>query len=362
MRKHKFYKNQKKEGKKMKRFSAILLVVCMILSLCACGSSQTSPSGSTNESTSETTPKAAATDNYPAEIINVVIPTDEGGAVDRAVQAFTSVWSKKLGATFQSSFYPGANGQVGYEYFVTTESDGYTLLCNNIGPDMLMYSTQNPGYDFPGDYTYFAAMDSDPCVIWVSKDSPFDTIEDLIEEAKTRTVTIATSRFPHPATLACLILAEQTGADFNIIPYGGGSATRNAGITGEVDAVTTQLSSSSDLLSEVKVLILFDDENNWAELSQDAPVPSDKGWNIPAMGVNRAWAVSNKFIEDYPERFELLVKSFEEAMNDPAVLEAFKAAGMDPSTIGYIDMEGAMKIAKETLAMANEYAEILAGG
>lgn len=357
----------------MKKILAMLLALSMMLALCACASTEpesaSKPAEQPQQQTQESAPaapaetsEAAPADNYPAEIINVVIPTDEGGAVDRAVQAFTSVWSQKLNATFQRSFYPGANGQVGYEYFVTTEADGYNLLCNNIGPDMLMYSLQNPSYDFPGDYVYFAAMDSDPCVIWVNKDSPFNSIDDLIAEAKTRTVTIATSRYPHPATLACLLLAEQTGADLNIIPYGGGSATRNAGITGEVDAVTTQLSSSSDLLSEVKVLILFNDTNNWPEQSQNAPVPSDKGWDIPAMGVNRAWAVPTKFIENYPERYALLVKTFEEAMNDPAVLDAFAAAGMDPSTIGYIDKDGAMKIAEGTLAMANEYAEVLSGG
>ncbi len=355
----------------MKKSLALLLALSLIFALCACASTEpaTAPATQAPQTEQEPAPApqeeetpAASADNYPAEIINVVIPTDEGGAVDRAVQAFTSVWSKKLNATFQRSFYPGANGQVGYEYFVTTEPDGYNLLCNNIGPDMLMYSLQDPGYDFPGDYVYFAAMDSDPCVIWVSKDSPFNTIDDLIAEAKTRTVTIATSRYPHPATLACLLLAEQTGADFNIIPYGGGSATRNAGITGEVDAVTTQLSSSSDLLSEVKVLILFNDTNEWPEQSQNAPVPSDKGWDIPAMGVNRAWAVSTKFIENYPERYAKLVSTFEEAMNDPEVLTAFEAAGMDPTTIGYIDRDGAMKIAEGTLAMANEYAEVLSGG
>ena len=348
----------------MKRLFALLLALSLTFTLCACASTEPDPSDAAaadSEGQSAAEGTAGGLDDYPKEIINVVIPTDEGGAVDRAVQAFTSVWSQKLNATFQSSFYPGANGQVGYEYFVTTEPDGYTLLCNNIGPDMLMYSTQDPQYSFPEDYVYFASMDSDPCVIWVSKDSPFNSIEDLIEEAKTRTVTIATSRYPHPATLACLILAEQTGADFNIIPYGGGSATRNAGITGEVDAVTTQLSSSSDLLSEVKVLLLFDDENKWPDLSQNAPVPSDKGWDIPAMGVNRSWAVTTDFMEQYPERFELLVETFEETMNDPAVLEAFSSAGMDPSTIGYIDMEGSMKIAEDTLAMAQQYAEILAG-
>ena len=35
---------------------------------------------------------------------------------------------------------------------------------------------------------------------------------------------------------------------------------------------------------------------------------------------------------------------------------------VDQGAIGYIDRDGAMKIAEGTLAMANEYAEVLSGG
>ena len=79
-------------------------------------------------------------------------------------------------------------------------------------------------------------------------------------------------------------------------------------------------------------------------------------------GFNRAWAVPRKFMEDYPQRFNRLVETFEEAMNDPAVLDAFTSAGMIADTISYTDMEGAMKIAEDTLEMANKYADVLAGG
>ena len=207
-------------------------------------------------------PKTAA-DGYPMKNIDIIIPTEEGGAMDRAVRAFVNVWRTHLKTNFQTSFYPGASGEVGYRFFMKKPADGYTLLAGNIGPEILMYAMQKPDYAFPKDYVYFGTMDADPVVIWVNKDSPFNSIGDLIAEGKKRPITIATSRYPHPATLAALLLARETGADFNIISYGGGAPTRTAAITGEVDAATTHLSSSSDLASEIKFLLMFNDENHW---------------------------------------------------------------------------------------------------
>ncbi len=301
-------------------------------------------------------------DGYPENNISVIIPTGEGGAMDRVVRAFTNVWSKELGVNFESSFYDGASGEVGYKFFMDKPGDGYTLLAGNIGPEMMMYGLQKPDYKFPEDYVYFATMDADPAVIWVQNDSPFQTIEDLIEEAHKRPVTIATSRYPHPATLAALILAEETGAEFNIISYGGGSATRTAGITGEVDAVTSHLSSSLALSEDIRFLIMFNDENNWKDISDSAPTPKEAfDIEMPSLGANRAWAVKREFIENYPERYELLKSTLIKVMNDPALDEEITNAGMDSSFMNYLDEEQSMKIAEDMQKLVEKYSDILQG-
>lgn len=354
----------------LKKSLIVILAIAMLASLVAC-TSQTAPAATAAPSTGDQTEPAATTepetkpaaskDNYPNKIIQVIVPSDEGGAMDRAVRAFTNVWSKKLGVSFQVSFYPGASGQVGYELFTKAEPDGYTLLCGNIGPEMLMYATQDVGYKFPDDYVYFGGMDADPAVIWVAKNSPINSMEELIALGKTRTVTLSTSRYPHPSTLAALLLAQQSGADFSIIPYGGGAATRTAGLTGEVDAVTTNLSSSLELLDEIKILMVFNDTNEWPDKTQNAPVPSDLGYTIPAMGANRAWAVSSKFITDYPERYALLASTFEEVMNDPQLATEMETVGMDPAFLGMLNQEECTAIALGTADMAAEYKDVLSG-
>ena len=349
-----------KMNKKM-NLSVILLVMVLVIVVISSGCAKSGDSNDSSSSTGDVATDKAA-DDYPKKNIEVIVPTSEGGAMDRAVRAFTSVWSKELGVNFEPSFYKGASGEVGYEFFLNKPSDGYTLLAGNIGPEVMMYGLQSPKFKFPEDYVYFATMDADPAVIWVPKNSPFQTIEDLIEEAKKRPVTIATSRYPHPSTLAALILAEETGAQFNIISYGGGSATRTAGITGEVDAVTSFLSSSLDLASELKFLIMFNDENKWKDISDDAPTPKE-AFNIdmPSLGANRAWAVQREFIEKYPERYELLKTTLEKTMNDPAVAEEFKKVGMDPGFLQFLNEEQSMKEAEAMLKIVNEYGELLKG-
>lgn len=305
---------------------------------------------------------AAAQDNYPAKNIDIIAPTESGGAMDRVVRAVTTVWKEHLGVNFQTSFYPGASGEVGYKFFLDKPGDGYTIVAANIGPEILMYAMQKPSFKFPEDFVYFATLDADPVVIWVRKDSPFKTIQDLVNEGKKRPIKISTSRYPHPATLAALLLASETGSQVNVIPYGGGAATRTAGLTGEVDAVTTHLSSSLDLASDIRILIMFNDVNHWKKISNDAPTPKEAfGLNMPSLGANRAFGVRRDFVEKYPERYKKLVSSFEKTFKDPRLIDELKKVGMDPAFLSYLDEKGSMELANKMLEISVKYADILKG-
>jgi tripartite-type tricarboxylate transporter receptor subunit TctC len=304
-----------------------------------------------------------AAGSYPNRNISVVVPTAEGGAADRVIRAVTTVWRKYLGVNFQNTFHPGASGEVGYTVFLGRPADGYTLLSGNIAPEMMMYALQEPRYKFPDDFVYFACLDSDPAVLWVPNSSPFQNLAQLVEEGKKRPVNVATSRFPHPSTLAVLLLGELTGAQFNIIPYGGGNAARTAGLTGEVDAVTTFLSSSLDFASEIRFVVMFQQENKWKDISQNAPTPKEAlGVELPDFGGNRSWAVSRAFRDQRPEDYKKLIDSFEQAFKDPALQEEWKKVGMDPQFLEYRNEEESMKMAEAMIQTALKYRDTLRKG
>ncbi|MBE0531951.1 MAG: twin-arginine translocation signal domain-containing protein [Rhodospirillales bacterium] len=305
--------------------------------------------------------RQAKADKFPSKSMRVAIPTGEGGGVDDAARAFTNVWAEKLGASFEYSYYPGASGQVGYEIFVKKlESDCHTLLFGNIGPEMIMYGTQNPGYKFPDDYVYFASIDADDAVIWVAKNSKFQTIEALVEEGKKRTINFSTSRLPHPSSLGVLALAEATGAKFKLVPYGGGNAARSAAITGECDACATFMNSSLKFADQIKFLTVFQNKNRVPDKSNNAPpVNSVFGSKIPSMTGNRAWAIQTKAIKEYPERYELLKKTAKETFNDPAYRKAVEKGKNLWEFNEYTEEAECTASAKEVVLLAQKYKDLI---
>lgn len=306
-------------------------------------------------------PGAAFAQSFPTRPMQVVIPTGEGGGVDRSARAFTSAWSEFIGQNFEFSYYPGASGQVGYEVFANrVEPDLYTLLFGNIAPEMMMYALQDPNFIYPDDIFYFASIDIDYSVIWVPKTSPFQSIEDMIEEGQSRPITLSTSRLPHPSTVGALLLGDETGMQVRMVPYGGGSSARSAAVTGEVDGCATFLSSSLGIGDQIRFLGVFNDENVAPELTNEArPFNEALGLSMPSLYGQRAWAVQQAAVDQYPERFERVEQTLKEVFEQEAYREAAEAAGTPRAFVQYQDREGCRETAMAMLELTERYRDIL---
>lgn len=305
--------------------------------------------------------RAFAQDSFPSRALQVVIPISEGGGVDRSARAFNAAWGPSLGVGFEYSYFPGASGQVGYETYIgRRDADCYNLLFGAIGPEMIMYATQNPNYTFPDDYVYFAGVNADDSVIWVAENSPFQTLEDLIEEGQRRRVNFSGSRLPHPSSIAVFLLAEATGADFNVIPYGGGNAARSAAITGEVDACCTFMSSSLSVADQVRFLTVFQDENQIPGLTNDARPANDiLGTDFPALDGLRAYAIHRSAIEQHPERYELLKETIAETFASGRYEQSTLDAGLSPDFNVFVDEEACTRSAMQFIELANRFEHLL---
>jgi tripartite-type tricarboxylate transporter receptor subunit TctC len=298
---------------------------------------------------------------FPEHTIDIVVPTGAGGAADRNLQAFTGVWKKYLNTDFTSSFFSGAGGQVGYEtYLGKKEPDCYNLLFGNMGPETIMYVMQKPPYKFPGDYVYFNQVDIDPSVIWVKADSPFKTIEDFVAEAKKRTVTLSVSRLPHPASIGTLALAEATGAQVNLIPYGGGNPTVVACLTGEVDASAMPMANPVSTKGQARILGVFAESNPIPDQTNNAPsVNAVFGTKIPDLPSSRAFGIHTKAIEQYPDRYEILKTSMRKVFDDPDYKAAIEKTGRPWQFIAYADEAACMEYARNMAELTEKYLPLL---
>jgi tripartite-type tricarboxylate transporter receptor subunit TctC len=298
---------------------------------------------------------------YPSGNMRVIIPTGQGGGADRLARVFDDFWGALLKTQFAYQFMPGAAGQVGYETYIgKMPHDGHHLLFGNMGPEMIMYALQKPSYRFPQDYQYFCRLDVDDSVIFASRKSKFTKLEQVLEEAKKRTVNVAVSRLPHPASIGLLALGRATGARFNLVPYGGGNPTSVAVLNGEADVGALPIAGVVAQKDSLKVLGIFNDDHKMAAYSENAPaVNKVAGTKIPDLYSSRSWAVHADFVEKRPNDFALLERTAKQVFDDPKYKEEYRKTGAPVETIQYGDRALCSKYANHMIELANEYRDLL---
>ena len=305
-------------------------------------------------------PRAQA-QSFPSKNIRVVVPTAQGGSADRLARLFDDFWAPLLKTQFEYQFMAGAAGQVGYETFIgKRDRDGHHLLFGNMGPEMLMYALQKPPYKFPQDYQYFCRLDVDDSVIFANRQSKFKKLEDVLDESKKRTLNVAVSRLPHPASIGVLALGRAIGGRFNLIPYGGGNPTSIAVLNGEADIGALPIAGVAAQKETLKVLGIFNDDHKMARYSDNAPsVNKIAGSKIPDLPSSRSWAVHTEVIEKFPERFALLEKTARQVFDNPKYREEYPKTGAPVETSQYGDRAACTKYSHDMIALADEYRELL---
>ncbi len=268
-------------------------------------------------------PMLGHTAGFPDRKIEVYIPTRAGGGADRNFRNFGGIWKNYLNVDLEPSFYPGASGRVGYEtYMGKAADDCYSLIFGNMGPEVLNWVVKKPSFSLD-DYFYFLMVDADPGCMFISDKSPMKTIDDVIAEGKKRTLTVATSRLAHPASLGILVLANKTGMKVNLVPLSGGKNTRNGVLTGEVDLgvlpVTTVLKRKG-----ITVMGLFDEKNLISKHVPDAVlINNEYNLGIPPLAAGaRAFGIKTSAAEKHPDRFEKLMSTGAMVAKDPGYKDA----------------------------------------
>lgn len=307
------------------------------------------------------TPGILRASNFPERNLSVYIPTREGGGADRNFRAFSSIWKEKLGAEFEPGFYPGASGRVGYEiYMGKAEPDAYNLIFGNMGPEVLNWAVQAPTFDI-NDYFYFGRVDTDPGCLFVGAESPLQSMDQIIEEGKKRTLTVGTSRMAHPASIGLLALGEETGASFNLIPLSGGKNTVAGAVTGEVDFSVLTSGSVISAGESVKTLLVFG-ENRVGEALNNAPNINDAfNMDLPEMLSSRAFGIHKAAADNHPDRFDKLVQTFNATFEDPALLEAYVAARGTPEYLNQGGVEECAQFVKDMLELGERFKPLLTG-
>ncbi len=201
----------------------------------------------------------AVAQDYPFRDITTAVVWGAGGGTDTINRMIMAEMEEALPVGIsvinQTGGVAGSNGMV---YVMNQPADGYTLA--GISESNVTAAVQG-GWDRKFDAWYPFIVGGSPGVISVSADSPYDTLEALIEAAKASpgTITAAASGAGSIHHLNLLALENGTGATFRFVPYGGSGPAQEAALSGEVEVLVTSLAEQQPLIAggELKPLAML---------------------------------------------------------------------------------------------------------
>lgn len=160
------------------------------------------------------TPVQAA--DFPEKDIKVIVPFAPGGGVDVTVRMLGEVAPKYLnGKNIIVENLPGGGAVTGQAAGAKARPDGYTLLAytSSVVSNPIFKSTPFKHTDFAPVVMYCF----DPEILVVPASSPYKTLKEFLDAAKTKAISMSTSGHSTSHHIAAIMTEKQFGAKFNYI-------------------------------------------------------------------------------------------------------------------------------------------------
>lgn len=232
----------------------------------------------------------ALAQDYPDRPISVMVSYGAGGATDFQARIVTMVAGNEeyLGQPIVILNRPGAGGRVGWNHFASkAKADGYEMAAYNV-PHFIAQSIKFDTKYNIDNLEPIANWGADPAVFVVGKDSPFDTMADVVEFAKANPekITVSGAGLFVGHHIAFLQIQKETGVKMTYVPSkGGGAAALKSVIGGQVMAGINNLSDAFRSRDNLKILGVADNRRD-EEFLPDVPTFKEQGFNVDDSSVN----------------------------------------------------------------------------
>ncbi|MGE8705621.1 MAG: Bug family tripartite tricarboxylate transporter substrate binding protein [Achromobacter sp.] len=272
---------------------------------------------------------AHATAPWPTQPIRMVVPFPPGGSVDTVARTLGQALQEALGQPVIIENKPGASSVLGARYVKQADPDGYTLLLNaslQVANPLLLDTVT---YDALRDFAPITEIGAQPQLVLVRKDSPYQSLKDLVAGAKAKPgeLTWAIAAYGAAGHLACELVNEQAGVKMEVIPYRGGGPALVDLMGGQVTAMTEPMASAYPHVKDGKLRALAVTSSQRVAAIPDIPTVAEAGYagfDMPSWyGI---WAPAGT-----PQAvIDKVYAATQQALQNPAVKAKFEALSFIP--------------------------------
>ncbi|MFO7708401.1 MAG: tripartite tricarboxylate transporter substrate binding protein [Desulfobacterales bacterium] len=283
---------------------------------------------------------AAEKINYPQKgrVLTIIVPYNAGGGADTDARIIAPLLEKKMGIPVQVVNKPGAGTQVGMTELTSAKPDGYTLLLGHFPGTVTTYldPTRQTAYSRK-DFVGVAFTSSEPFTFIVAKDSPYKSIKEVVDYAKSNPekFKVAVTGILLPPHLSVLELEKQTGAKFATVHFDGAAPGRTAFLGGHTDALVALVSEAAPALKGdmARVIGIMDTQGN--EQLLGVKTMPEQGYNVLMVNSEGILAPAGT----PPGIVQYLEEAIKEAVANEAYTSRMKQLGINVKFRGAKDSE-----------------------
>ena len=260
---------------KMKRlFGTIVLGTCL-MTAAGCGGSDESAGG--------------GAEKYPDKPINLIVTHAAGGDTDYNARLLARLLEKELGQSVVPNNVTGANGSIALEQYKDGDKDGYTIIATNTAALIGNKATGLSDFSYDSFETVAVYGKQAGENVVVRADSPYNSIDELIEASKANPNTIKYGvSMGGGVYVASVIMDKSIGAKFSVVDTGDASNRLTSLLGGHVDATSIPYSGAKEYIESGQLKSLGTLLSARSEMLPNIPSVSEK---YPELSVDTYYAI-----------------------------------------------------------------------
>ena len=267
---------------------------------------------------------------FPTRPVTMVVPFPAGGITDTIARAQAQKMGDTLGQSVIVDNKPGGGGQIAATQVKQAAADGHTVF---VGATEMFAINQNLfrkfSYDPLKDFTPISSLIASPLVLVVPANSPVNSVNDLVQQAKTRKggMNFASQGIGSIGHLLGELFRGQTGGEYNHVAYKGSAPALQDVMAGQVDMMFDPVITTAPLIAGKKLKPLAIAAAKRSPQLPDVPTLAELGIKGVDAGV---WFGAVAKAGTPEPVVAKLNDAFLKALKDPEILKRFSEQGMQP--------------------------------
>jgi len=233
---------------------------------------------------------AQAQADYPSRPVEMIVTFGPGGGADLMGRQMARQLEPLLGVSVPVSNVAGSSGNAGLTRLKTSAPDGYTI--GTLISLTVASWASGIGDNAPDDFRVVAVVQSSPSFLFVSSNSPHQTVEALFDYARANPgdLTVATSGYGTQDDVTLQLLAGG-GIEMANVPFEKPAERYASPLGGHTDVIYEEPGDVAQFIKagQLKPLVVFDKQRHPA--FPDVPTAGELGIDISGLDNFRTVAV-----------------------------------------------------------------------